>query len=536
MSMRVFLVEIVFLVLVAAAVRPASASKLNQEDGIMPNHSAEYVRTLNRNASTDADAAFYNPAGLSFLSKNGLYAMFSGQTYHAEKSQSLNIKAVRFKQGGNDTGFIATETFADLSGLPREYGTKTTAPISPDLNIIYKRDNIAFYFNFAIMQASPGATFKDGLAILDIGTFGTPLSLAPTSDPSSPNFKISNVSRNAMARRTEYYIGGTLGTSYKILDRLSAAIAYRYIYAKGNQRIIINNVSFDYIDATTSATYTTVDSNDPSNPYITDTLVMSNWDIDVDTKGQGHGIILGTDFKPTKEINIGIRYEYYFPMVLKKKTNKLLVNNWPNASVTSGARVESTGQLDIFKDGKSSPSAGQSAYFNNFNGTDKLKVTYPQTISLGISYNITNELRIEPSLDISLRPYRDLQGREKDWNIGYRGGACIEYTIFTDILTIKVSAGYSYNDFGIKPDKRTDSDPLLKSHTIGTGASFELNPDLTLTVGFFYMIFVKEHLTEYQNTIVPITDPDSETTYLKDMTFDERRWSFGWGATYRLNI
>ena len=36
------------------------------------NLSAEYARTLSRNASTDADATVYNPAGLAFM-QDGFY-------------------------------------------------------------------------------------------------------------------------------------------------------------------------------------------------------------------------------------------------------------------------------------------------------------------------------------------------------------------------------------------------------------------------------------------------------------------------------
>jgi len=43
------------------------------------NLSAEYIRTLNRQAATDsADAAIYNPAGMALL-QNGLYINVSNQ-------------------------------------------------------------------------------------------------------------------------------------------------------------------------------------------------------------------------------------------------------------------------------------------------------------------------------------------------------------------------------------------------------------------------------------------------------------------------
>ncbi len=69
------------------------ANELFQEDGIFPNHSAEYVRTLNRNASTEADATFYNPAGLTYLPK-GLYVMFSNQTLHKKRTHVMDYYAI----------------------------------------------------------------------------------------------------------------------------------------------------------------------------------------------------------------------------------------------------------------------------------------------------------------------------------------------------------------------------------------------------------------------------------------------------------
>jgi len=51
------------------------------------NQSAMYVRTLNRNASTDLDAVYFNPAGLTSL-ENGLHIHFSNQSILQDKGVS----------------------------------------------------------------------------------------------------------------------------------------------------------------------------------------------------------------------------------------------------------------------------------------------------------------------------------------------------------------------------------------------------------------------------------------------------------------
>jgi len=47
------------------------------------NQSASYIRTMNRNASTDIDAVYFNPAGLTKL-EDGLYLSFSNQSIWQE--------------------------------------------------------------------------------------------------------------------------------------------------------------------------------------------------------------------------------------------------------------------------------------------------------------------------------------------------------------------------------------------------------------------------------------------------------------------
>ena len=54
------------------------------------NWSAEYIRTLNRNAATDsADIVMYNPAGVMEMA-DGLYANISGQYLFKDYNNKIN--------------------------------------------------------------------------------------------------------------------------------------------------------------------------------------------------------------------------------------------------------------------------------------------------------------------------------------------------------------------------------------------------------------------------------------------------------------
>ncbi|MCP4136848.1 MAG: hypothetical protein GY754_38110 [bacterium] len=470
------------------------ASRLHQEDGIYPNHSVEYVRTLNRNASTDVDAAFYNPAGLAFLSEKGLYVMVSSQTYYAKRAHTMDYYAIKYDTKDYMQTFHSRDTFK--GGLPDEYSAELVAPSLPDINIVYKEKKWAAFFDFSIMQAATNMTFDQGLAIMDWGNLAT--KETELADTETDIF--NSVQRDAQAVRNELYLGFTVGGTYRLFKWLSTSLGVRYINAKGNMLITMKDISY-----TVNSTQT----------YMSDD---QEWNIDTDTAGHGFGFIIGTHFKPGRVLkplqglDIGLRYEFYAPMALTKTTNHFQVPS----------TLEMSGSLDVFKDGTAGP--GEITYTTG-NGVSDLKVTYPQQISLGASYYVLKDLKAEASGEITLRNLRDLDGREDDYNLGYRVGGCLEYAIIPEI---KMSAGYLYNDFGIKPEKRDEADSLLTSHSVSFGFGFKVNGRLNVSIGAFYMFYQSETVrtTEYTDVTYP-------TYHALEKSFDETRFSVGFGLTYR---
>lgn len=485
------------------------ASRLNQEDGIMPNHSADYVRTLNRNASTGVDAAFYNPAGLAFLEHRGLSVHFSTQTYYAKRIHSMDYYGIQFK----NYPMIPTSSFLNqMCGKPKEYSAETLAPVLPGFDLVWRGDVWAVYLDIAVTQAAPGMTFPQGLAVIDWGILA-PFETSYASTGGVSN-RIMGMWRDSKAVRTEYYIAGTVGGVYRIAEWVAAALGVRYINASGNQ-----NITVKYAGIATQGT----------TGY--DLGFTRQWLVDVDVMGNGAGIIAGLHFQPVKILDIGLKYEYYPPMILKKRTNKFLV---PGI-------VASSGNLNIFLDDINKLLY---EYLYDPNGFDitkmtpdailrfkkevkpELKVTYPQSISMGTSIKIWKGIRSEFSAELQLRRLRDLDGREKNFkDLGYRLGGCLEWTF---LPRAAVSVGYSYNDFGIKPSARNEVDPLLRSHTIGGGFAF-LFDWLDVTVGGMYMMYIKERVYGYEYSNVT-----GATIHAIAKDFDEKRMSIAIGFTLKL--
>ncbi|MDM7972655.1 MAG: hypothetical protein QUT27_06335, partial [candidate division Zixibacteria bacterium] len=468
---------------------PAGATRLNQDDGIWPNHSADWVRTLNRFASTETDAAFYNPAGLAFMKKKGLHVQFTNQTVYAWRGSSQDYWGIGNGEQWKLTNVMRNPLFNKSSGIPDQYTAETLSPSLPSGDIVWNGKNYAVYLSLAVTQAAPGLTFKQGLPVMDFAA------LAPLETASLTYATPTDVQayfRKNYARRTEYYIAGTAGASYAFIDWMSAAFGVRYINASGKQELSVLNANSFYDSALVG--------NQGIHP----------WMVESSVKGHGVGFIFGLHFKPIDIIDIGLKYEYYMTMALKKK----------NKTMMAPETVMLSGQLNVFSDswlenkmwydafpgilGIPYVEAIQKMTYDDIKSVgDTLKVTYPQTIALGFSVNIIKNLRAETSGEISLRPFADLGGRQKYFHLGYRVGQCVEWEFVPNYF---VSAGYLYTDFGIKPNHRNEVDQMLTNHTVGGG--FKLSPIeyLDIQVGAFYVFYKPETqkmTTSYTNVSGP---------------------------------
>jgi len=411
---------------------------------------------------------------------------------------SLSIDEEGPTQNGNA---YTTRPTGTLHG-DNVYFMETTAPVIPDINMIYRTNyfgkDCALYYSFGIMQAAPEVVFPKGLAQIDFGTMAAGEMIAMAADQTFDEYTYTvNI-----AKRTEYFIGNTFGASIKILNFLSTALGVRYIYGFGNQTIKVKNPRLVL----------------GGNPMDT-----GNWDINVDYAGYGMGIIAGIHLKPVDVLNIGLRYEYYFPMIMKKNTKSFEVN----------PLIEASGQLNIFKDGTPHPEFNGGTGYLSGDGKSSFKATYPQSFSAGIAYNLTQKLKVETGSDLYFRKYVDLDGRENDYTIGYRIGICAEYFLLD---TLSISAGYSYYDPGIKKNKRNEIDPLLICHTIGCGFSTTINQDLKFTLGGFYVIYPSA--TVYQEVIIKnesLLPGGRAINYIKK-ELDEETFCLTFGFTYSINL
>lgn len=182
------------------------------------NQSALYTRLQSRNASTSIDAVYYNPAGLTKLG-NGLFISINNQTIGQTKSVLNN--------------------YTYLSGSPKEYIGKVSAPVFPGVYAAFKAGRFVFSAGFNPVGGGGGAKYDEGLP-----SFEMPVSdLVPLL--ASQNIPTTQYSANIFFEGTSVYFGYQANISYKINDMISVAAGVRMVSAKNTYNGFLKDISIN---------------------------------------------------------------------------------------------------------------------------------------------------------------------------------------------------------------------------------------------------------------------------------------------------
>ena len=168
------------------------------------NQSVHFLRNPARDASTEIDAVYTNPAGVVYLS-DGFHISLNNQS--AFQTRTITSTFAPFAgYGGNTT---------------KEYNAKTTAPVIPSIQAVYKKDRYAISAGLGVVGGGGKATFNSGLPSLE-----APVSMIPGM---LTNNKIttSSYSLDQFMEGKQYTFGVQLNGSYKITKHLSAGVGVR---------------------------------------------------------------------------------------------------------------------------------------------------------------------------------------------------------------------------------------------------------------------------------------------------------------------
>jgi len=228
--------------LIAASASPLFAGGIDNKT----NWSAEYIRTLNRNAATDsADIVMYNPAGVMKMD-DGLYGNLSVQ--YILKDYTNNIDGVDFDS--DEPSLI------------------------PGVFLLYKQDRWAGFFGLSNVVGGGKVEFDKG----NVTTTLIGLSILQSIGPLGYNISDQNVEAEHIG------LGYTFGGAFKINDIFSVSLGAMYV---DTEQEATGRVKFSNVN--------------PAAPDLTA-------NVDYEQDADGWGGVIGVNISPTEQWNIGIRY------------------------------------------------------------------------------------------------------------------------------------------------------------------------------------------------------------------------------------
>ena len=420
------------------------------------NPSARFARILALDASTNADAAYYNPAGTIKLS-DGFHFSFSNQSVAQQR--------------------IITSSFIPMTGAgTKEFVGKSTAPIVPGLQGVYRKGKWALSGNLAVTGGGGKATFNDGLP-----SFESQIStLVPLINQFAPglvamvpgaSLKANGYSVDQYMHGVNYIFGGQLGGAYKINDMFSVYGGFRLNVVhnsyEGHLSDLKLNLDINGLGAIGIPNNSGFMNPGPLLEMVGNTDLipaelkqqlelptkMATGGAHLKSKQSGWGVapIIGFHFSHAG-LSIGTKYEFQNSLNVENKTT-----------------VDDTG---LFADG-----------VNTAHDT-------PALFTIGASYDVlpslTASIGYHLFFDKNARMANDKQKHLTGNTNEYLAG--LEYRI-NDMLL--VSAGGQITKYGMSDAFQSDLSFYTNSYSIGFGGAVNLSKNVQLNIGYFFTNYSK---------------------------------------------
>jgi long-chain fatty acid transport protein len=223
------------------------------------NLSADYFRSLTRNAATDAaDVVAYNPAGIMKMD-NGFYTKLD--LLYVAKNYSNSVP--------DQTALFAGENGEFDSDVPS---------IVPGLFVVYKRDDWAGFFAVTIPGGGGKVEYDTGSAYTSL------LAMNIWRNAINAGFPFYTGLDSASLEGDSYDIGYTLGGAYKINSMFSVAGGLRYIDATQNFEGRLDMA------------------------MLSGAPLQEVYEVKLERSATGWAGFLGLNVTPTENLNIGLLY------------------------------------------------------------------------------------------------------------------------------------------------------------------------------------------------------------------------------------
>lgn len=392
------------------------------------NQHPAFLRMLSRGATTEIDGAFYNPAGLAFLPKDGFYAALSIQSAFQRRDIDANY--------GIYTGFDRPTMQPTTAEFQKFYKGKAAAPVIPSVFAAYKKGDWTISGFFAITGGGGKASFDDGLPMFEslamAGIFKQSLQEHITSGFQKPTVTQGMYDINSAMDGRQYIYSAQMGLTYKINEHFSAFAGGRMNYFSGGYK--------GYLTATLKKEMGGTE--------------LMHLALDCDQTGWGLTPVIGVDAKFGK-LNLGAKYEF--------KTNLNIENDTRELEAPAGTEA----MVEPYKHGVNTPN------------------DIPAMLSLAAAYEFLPTLRASVEYHFFDDTNAGMAGNKQDFltkgTNEYLAG--IEWDATHQLA---LSCGVQFTDYGLSDNFQSDTSFSCDSYSIGLGAKITLTENAIMNFGYMW--------------------------------------------------
>ncbi len=505
------------------------------------NQSAHFLRNPALDASTEIDAVYSNPAGLTFLS-DGFHLSLSNQS--AFQTRTI------------------TSTFAPFAGYggsnTKEYGAKTNALIIPSIQAAYKMDRFAISAGFGVVGGGGVAQFGTGLP-----SFEAPVSMIPVS-LSANGVNTTSYSLDQYMEGKQYTFGVQLNGSYKITDHLSGAVGFRFNLMSNAYKGHLTNIMINPNQPAFGVAYNGSSLVSAPQFFSNAATVLTGWSAGANSYvaglqpivSGGHGTVLlsnGTSagLTTTQIAQIqgllgaaGLTPSQIGAINIQTAQGTLNADAPVFAgkatAMTANASATADKQLDTQQSGMGiTPILSLNYNIDRLNVAVKYEMKstimltnkttvdntgmyadgaqtpsdIPAYLSAGADFNITNNWKVSGGY----HHFFDSDAKMANDKQQFINGGVNEYLAGTEYKLNKmflVSAGFQLTNTAVTDQYQSDLSFSLNSYSVGLGGAIDVTPKLRINLAYFFTNYSKwtKQSANYNGTTLAGTDAYNRTS------------------------
>src|SRR5574344_8671 len=244
------------------------------------NQSAAFMRNPARDALTEVDAAYYNPAGVAFMS-NGFHFGFSNQAAF----QQRNVTGTLIPSSIPVAPGVTVPVDFSSTMQNREYKGTINSPVIPSIDFAYVTDRWSISSHFGVPGGGGSCEYADGLPMFDAMIRASIFQkvLTASGNPTTANTVATNSAVASSFTGKSFLFGWQVGGSYKVTDYLSFAVGARLSYYMANYNGKVN--------------------------FTVPGSAQTTYNLDCDQSGLGFAPILGVNYKKDG-LSVAVKYEF----------------------------------------------------------------------------------------------------------------------------------------------------------------------------------------------------------------------------------